>query len=55
MKNILNRLFDHRQLSEQDAYDVLTGIGKGRYNPSQIAAFLTVYLKIGRASCRERV
>ncbi len=44
MKNILNRLFDHRQLSEQDAYDVLTGIGKGRYNPSQIAAFLTVYL-----------
>ncbi len=44
MKNILNRLFDHRQLSEQDAYDVLTGIGKGLYNPSQIAAFLTVYL-----------
>ncbi len=44
MKNILNRLFDHRQLSEQDAYDVLTGIGIGRYNPSQIAAFLTVYL-----------
>jgi len=44
MKNILNRLFDNRQLSEQDAYDVLTGIGKGHYNPSQIAAFLTVYL-----------
>ncbi len=44
MKNILNRLFDNRQLSEQDAYDVLTGIGKGHYNSSQIAAFLTVYL-----------
>ncbi len=44
MKNILNRLFDNRQLSEQDAYGVLTGIGKGHYNPSQIAAFLTVYL-----------
>ena len=44
MKNILNRLFDHRQLGEQDAYDVLTGMGKGRYNPSQMAAFLTVYL-----------
>ena len=44
MKNILNRLFDHRQLSEQDAYDVLTGMGKGKYNPSQMAAFLTVYL-----------
>lgn len=44
MKNILNRLFDHQQLSEQDAYDVLTGMGKGKYNPSQMAAFLTVYL-----------
>ena len=44
MKNILNRLFDHRQLSEQDAYNVLTGMGKGKYNPSQMAAFLTVYL-----------
>lgn len=44
MKKILNQLFDHRQLTEQDAYDVLMGIGKGNYNPSQIAAFLTVYL-----------
>ncbi len=44
MKQILNRLFDYRQLSEQDAYDVLTGMGKGLYNPSQMAAFLTVYL-----------
>ena len=44
MKKILNRLFDYRQLSEPDAYDVLTGIGKGRYNPSQMAAFLTVFL-----------
>ncbi len=44
MKKILNRLFDYQQLSEQDAYDVLTGMGKGLYNPSQMAAFLTVYL-----------
>jgi len=44
MKKILNRLFDYQQLSEQDAYDVLTGIGKGHYNPSQMAAFLTVFL-----------
>ena len=44
MKKILNRLFDYQQLSEQDAYDVLTGIGKGKYNPSQMAAFLTVFL-----------
>jgi anthranilate phosphoribosyltransferase len=44
MKKILNQLFDHRQLTQEDAYDVLTGIGKGQYNPSQIAAFLSVYL-----------
>ncbi len=44
MKKILNQLFDNKQLTEQDAYDVLTGIGKGMYNTSQTAAFLTVYL-----------
>ncbi|MBN2615455.1 MAG: anthranilate phosphoribosyltransferase [Bacteroidales bacterium] len=44
MKKILNQLFDHQQLTEQDAYQVLTGIGKGQYNPSQVASFLTVYL-----------
>ncbi|MBN2615564.1 MAG: anthranilate phosphoribosyltransferase [Bacteroidales bacterium] len=44
MKKILNQLFDHQQLTEEDAYQVLTGIGKGQYNPSQVASFLTVYL-----------
>jgi len=44
MKKILNQLFDHQQLTERDAYQVLTGIGKGQYNPSQVASFLTVYL-----------
>ncbi|MBE0649511.1 MAG: anthranilate phosphoribosyltransferase [Bacteroidales bacterium] len=44
MKKILNQLFDNKQLTEQDAYNVLTGIGKGNYNVSQTAAFLTVYL-----------
>lgn len=44
MKNILNQLFEHGQLTEKDAYDILTGIGKGNYNTSQIAAFLSVYL-----------
>jgi anthranilate phosphoribosyltransferase len=44
MKKILNQLFDNKQLTEKDAYDVLTGIGKGLYNTSQTAAFLTVYL-----------
>ena len=44
MKHILNKLFEHQTLSEQDAYGVLTRIGKGDFNPAQIAAFLTVYL-----------
>lgn len=44
MKNTLNKLFEHQTLSEQDAYSILTRIGKGDYNHSQIAAFLTVYL-----------
>ena len=44
MKKILNQLFDNKQLTEQDAYNVLTGIGKGNYNQSQTAAFLTVYM-----------
>lgn len=44
MKNTLNKLFQHQQLSQQNAYDILTRIGKGDFNHSQIAAFLTVYL-----------
>ncbi len=44
MKKILNQLFNNKQLTEQDAYNVLTGIGKGNYNVSQTAAFMTVYL-----------
>jgi len=44
MKKTLNKLFEHQTLSEQDAYNVLTRIGTGEFNHSQIAAFLTVYL-----------
>jgi anthranilate phosphoribosyltransferase len=44
MKHILNKLFKHQTLNEQDAYTILTRIGKGDFNHSQIAAFLTVYL-----------
>ena len=44
MKHTLNNLFEHKTLSEQNAYDILTRIGKGDFNHSQIAAFLTVYL-----------
>ncbi len=44
MKKTLNKLFEHQTLSESDAYNILTRIGKGDFNHSQIAAFLTVYL-----------
>jgi len=44
MKKVLNKLFEHQTLSEKDAYNILTRIGKGDFNQSQIAAFLTVFL-----------
>jgi anthranilate phosphoribosyltransferase len=44
MKATLNQLFDHQKLSENQAYEVLTKIGNGEVNPSQTAAFLTVFL-----------
>ncbi len=44
MKTTLHKLFQHHELSQEDAYTILTRIGKGDFNPSQIAAFLTVYL-----------
>ncbi|MBL4594867.1 MAG: anthranilate phosphoribosyltransferase [Flavobacteriales bacterium] len=44
MKATLDKLFEHQKLTEQDAYSILTQIGKGDFNHSQIAAFLTVYL-----------
>ncbi|WP_143961568.1 anthranilate phosphoribosyltransferase [Litoribacter populi] len=44
MKQILNQLFEHRTLSKEQARDVLKNITSGVYNPSQMAAFMTVYL-----------
>ncbi len=44
MKATLNQLFEHQTLSEQEAYDVLTRMGNGEYNHSQMASFLTVFL-----------
>jgi anthranilate phosphoribosyltransferase len=44
MKNILNRLINHEILSKEEAKDVLVNISSGNYNPSQISAFLTVYM-----------
>lgn len=44
MKTILNRLINHEILSKDEAKNVLFNISNGSYNPSQIAAFLTVYM-----------
>ncbi|MDE0470830.1 MAG: anthranilate phosphoribosyltransferase [Ekhidna sp.] len=44
MKEILNRLTNSQILTRQEAKQVLTGLAKGEYNNSQVAAFLTIYL-----------
>lgn len=44
MKTLLNRLTSHETLSKPEAYDLITSISNGDYNPSQIALFLTVYM-----------
>lgn len=44
MKQILNRLINHEQLSKEEARTVLVNISEGQYNQSQMAAFLTVYM-----------
>jgi anthranilate phosphoribosyltransferase len=43
MKAILTHLLSHQTLDQQTAYQTLLGIGRGEYNPSQIASFLTVF------------
>ncbi|KQB39336.1 anthranilate phosphoribosyltransferase [Flavobacterium aquidurense] len=44
MKNILNKLINHEVLSKEEAKNVLINISSGQYNPSQISAFLTVFM-----------
>lgn len=43
MKNILEKLFSNCILTEAEAFDVLSVIGKGGVNPAQLASFITVY------------
>jgi len=43
MKKILNYLFEYKSLTKEHAREVLLGIGKGDYLPTEIAAFLTVF------------
>ena len=44
MKVILNRLVRHEQLKKEEARQMIINIAEGKYNNSQIAAFLTVYM-----------
>ncbi|NNE33399.1 MAG: anthranilate phosphoribosyltransferase, partial [Winogradskyella sp.] len=44
MKEILNRLINQENISSLEAKNVLVNISEGKYNQSQIASFLTVYM-----------
>jgi anthranilate phosphoribosyltransferase len=44
MKDVLDRLINHEKLDQEEARQVLIRISEAAYNPSQIAAFLTVYM-----------
>jgi len=44
MKVILNKLFEQQQLSKAEAKEVLIQMANEKYNASQMASFLTVYL-----------
>lgn len=43
MKATLNHLLNHQTLDQETAYQTLLGIGRGNYNPAQIASFLTIF------------
>src|SRR5665213_1386901 len=44
MKNILEKLFEHKTLSKEESKNSLIRIASGDGNETQIAAFMTVYL-----------
>jgi len=44
MKQILNELVEHRSLSKETARQVLIDLASGKYNASQMSAFMTVYM-----------
>lgn len=43
MKQILAHLFEFKTFTKSEAYEILTHIASGKYNNSQIAAFMTAY------------
>ncbi|MDR1273104.1 MAG: anthranilate phosphoribosyltransferase [Odoribacteraceae bacterium] len=44
MAGVLNRLFAHQCLTRDEARAILSDMATGKYNESQIASFITVYL-----------
>ncbi|MDD6888818.1 MAG: anthranilate phosphoribosyltransferase [Bacteroidales bacterium] len=44
MKELLYKMFEHKNLSREEARDVMLNIADGRYNDAQLSAFMTVFL-----------
>ncbi|WP_422006128.1 anthranilate phosphoribosyltransferase [Roseivirga pacifica] len=44
MKEILNQLIEYKTLEKGTAKEILINLAQGKYNQSQVASFLTVYL-----------
>ncbi len=44
MKKILQHLFEHKTLSRETATEVMLQLAAGKYNSTEIAAFISVYL-----------
>jgi anthranilate phosphoribosyltransferase len=43
MKQILNHLFEHKVFNREQSKNILINIAQGKYNNSQMAAFMTAY------------
>ena len=43
MKSILNHLFEQKTFSGPEAKEVLMNLANGKFNVSQMAAFMSVY------------
>src|SRR6201985_2399386 len=43
MKAILNHLFENKTFTREQSKEILTSIAQGKYNNSQMAAFMTAY------------
>ncbi len=44
MKNLLYKMFEHKNLTREEARDVLFNIADGHYNDCQLSAFMTIFL-----------